>query len=366
MITRIIPEMYFTCYGTIVKWRAAGLYNNGSMNQHDTDTMLVIWRERDNQTQTYDRIATIELGTCGSVDSPLVKGTSNVYECDLPESLRVTVQPGDIAGVEVANRGKYRFRVYFVIGGGPVNYEVKGRLLTFTRSELLNDSIRRFSDQPQILLNVEAILSTKDSSRSTATTEDVTRTIPKTQPYNMNSTTEDEALATNRETVTTETPGTIVGQGPSSLGGGGVAGGVVSGVVVGMVLLLAQIFLSLIIIILLLYHAKKRKAGVTGGDTKIGTRQNEATLNIEMKGNEAYISAAPQVSTEDNAAYGVHNGVEYTYVEAVDNETGRVEMTKSYTYILSTHPTSTDSNHNNQEYNDEGYYVSIGNQYDYL
>ena len=75
--TRIIPDLFFTCSGTVTAWRAAGEF--GSFET--VNSVLSIWRERSNESGTYDRIDGIELGICGSEDpAPSVMGISGVYE----------------------------------------------------------------------------------------------------------------------------------------------------------------------------------------------------------------------------------------------------------------------------------------------
>ena len=61
---RIIPEMSFTCSGTVTCWRAAGEFCdeiNANVNQ-----VLSIWRGKSSESGIYDRVGGIELGRCGS------------------------------------------------------------------------------------------------------------------------------------------------------------------------------------------------------------------------------------------------------------------------------------------------------------
>ena len=166
VITRIIPDMMFTCTGTVVKWRAAGIYDGRSVN-----AMLDIWRERSSVSGTYDKVAIIELGTCGSgVEATQVTGFSNVYECTLPESMRVSVQPGDIVGIEIARQRDYNFRLYFDdTNSGPTNYVFNGQFSTVTLSQSASTS----QDQPQISLTVEMTYQTTELPTTTmsSTTE---------------------------------------------------------------------------------------------------------------------------------------------------------------------------------------------------
>ena len=120
-ITLIIPDMNFTCSGTVTGWRAAGEIR--TQGNAETNSVLSIWRERSNEPGTYDRIDGIELGICGNEDpAPSVMGMSNVYDCSLPQSERVSVQPGDVVGVELPGKIRVRFRLYFDNSGRSTNY----------------------------------------------------------------------------------------------------------------------------------------------------------------------------------------------------------------------------------------------------
>ena len=218
--TRIIPDMMFTCTGTVVKWRAAGIYDVRSVN-----AMLDIWRERSGVAGTYDKVATIELGTCGSgVEATLVTGLSDVYECTLPESLRVSVQPGDIVGIEIARSTVYNFRLYFDdTNSGSTNYVFNGQFSTVTLSQ--RDSTSQ--DQPQISLTVEMAVQTTESSTTTqlpttitiASTTELT-TAADTTPGEAQTTTivmeyttpltVDMAVQTTESSTTTQLPTTTI------------------------------------------------------------------------------------------------------------------------------------------------------------
>ena len=110
-VTLIIPDMNFTCAGTVAYWRAAGVFT--TTGNRNTDAVLSIWRETSDNSGTYVRMGGIQLGTCGNgIRAPLVTGMSNIYECTLPQSERVSVEAGDIIGIEIAENGDYRFRLY--------------------------------------------------------------------------------------------------------------------------------------------------------------------------------------------------------------------------------------------------------------
>ena len=110
-VTLIIPDMNFTCTGTVAYWRAAGVFT--TTGNRNTDAVLSIWRETSDNSGTYVRMGGIQLGTCGNgIQAPLVTGMSNIYECTLPQSERVSVEAGDVIGIEIAENGDYRFRLY--------------------------------------------------------------------------------------------------------------------------------------------------------------------------------------------------------------------------------------------------------------
>ena len=152
--TRIIPEMSFTCFGTVTHWRAAGEFR-GRGNTIE-NPVLSIWRERSSEPGTFDRVDGIQLGICGNgVQAPLVIGTRNVYECTLPQSERVSVQPGDIVGIQLPDASTVIFRLHFNDATtGPTNYVFNSHGSAFSLSEASSMT----PDQPQISLTVEPVI----------------------------------------------------------------------------------------------------------------------------------------------------------------------------------------------------------------
>ena len=157
-ITRIIPEMSFTCSGTVSYWRAAGEFQGGG--NPNVYAVLSVWRKRSG-SGIYDRVdGRIRLGICGSgVQATLVMGMSNVYECTLPQSERVSVQPGDIVGIELSGRNNDRFRLYFDDNSGPTNYIFNGRS-PWLWTVSLNANHETEPAQPQVSLTMQSSTST--------------------------------------------------------------------------------------------------------------------------------------------------------------------------------------------------------------
>ena len=120
--TRIIPDLSFTCSGTVTGWRAAGEFRTEAGNGQ-TNSVLSIWRERSSGSGTYDRVSGIELGICGT-EYPAPSVMSNIYECILPQT--VSVQPGYIVGIELPREQESKFRLYFNSQGGQTNHVFDG------------------------------------------------------------------------------------------------------------------------------------------------------------------------------------------------------------------------------------------------
>ena len=63
----------------------------------------------------------IQLGSCGGED--LEVSMSNVYECALGPSETVSIQSGDIIGIELPESNRAKFQLHFyATDSGPTNY----------------------------------------------------------------------------------------------------------------------------------------------------------------------------------------------------------------------------------------------------
>ena len=134
---------------------------------------MSIWREI--SSGTYDRIDGIELGICGSEDpAPSVMGMSNVYECTLPQSERVSVQPGDVVGIELSAANAAKFRLYFDPNSGSKNYEFNSH--SDSMFSLSQASSTIMQDQPQISLTVDRMAATGPAPTEASTMAMTTET----------------------------------------------------------------------------------------------------------------------------------------------------------------------------------------------
>ena len=273
--TVIVPEMSFTCSGMVTHWRAAGEFSDAG--NADTNSVVIVWRETSSNSGTYARVRHVELGKCGGENrAPLVMGTSDVYECTLLQSERVSVQPGDIVGMELSSASRALFRLYFNSTNNcePTNYVFNRHDYTFSLSEA--SSTRQ--DQPQISLTV---------------VPDMPKTTSPVLPTN--SVTTDSSVEMNG-TVITEIPSS------SQQSDGAdfrlIIGSVVGGMV-GIILLSAVVILTLALV----YQSRKYR-GKIARERKVDTQTVQMISNDtqdigpEMKANLSYIPVFCQISTE--------------------------------------------------------------------
>ena len=287
--TRLYPDIRFTCSGMVTKWRAAARQLSGNKN-----TILWVWRDTSSGSQTYTRISRIELGICGSgVDASPVAGMNGVYECTLPESLRVNVQPGDILGTEVAAPNELRFGLLYDNSqpSASTGYIYNG----------LSSSVRQLSDSytspneiPQISLTVEPIveaLTTTTAEPQTEATTTESRLLPATST-NSDTTGSTASTATNITSSQTTTPtnGSFVEDSfPKEL----IIGALVAGLVM----------IALLIAIAFVLAYLSRRLGVRDGDGRPGPRKG-SNLKKDLGDMEYNAAYAPQILTKENIAYG--------------------------------------------------------------
>ena len=169
----------------------------------DTDAKLGIWRET-STSMTYERMATIDLGSCGSNS---VGVTGNIYECTLPESLKVSVQPGYIIGIDLVRNRDYRFRLYFDGNSGLLNYEYRGNRSTAALDS--SDATQIMGAQPQISLTVE-MATTQPPTTTVATTEITMMTTTQPPTTTTVATMPTQAIPTTDSTSTTKAQTTMM------------------------------------------------------------------------------------------------------------------------------------------------------------
>ena len=151
VVTRIIPEMTFTCNGTIFGFTVAGrqLYQ-------PPHAKIQIWRKISDYE--YEVVSEIKVDTNASIRNDNIvcvhtrPAIYNVAWCVLNDASHVTVQSGDILGLELpAVRNS---EVYFA-DRGPTNYVFSGRVnSTISLLNVNNTEFMKIQQLPQIVLNL--------------------------------------------------------------------------------------------------------------------------------------------------------------------------------------------------------------------
>ena len=129
---RLIPEMNFTCRSTIVKVIVAGRPQNGGLqnNMMRKPMKLQIWR-LENPTIVdgrYQRAENINLmfNICREINVNEIRinlyNNISIYECILKKNVQVSVEPGDIIGIELPPEPIANFELYSVTESGLTNY----------------------------------------------------------------------------------------------------------------------------------------------------------------------------------------------------------------------------------------------------
>ena len=164
--TRLIPEMSFTCNGTVVGFTVAGRQRS----RRSTDSIIQIWRENSSQPDVYyktgtDIVITDSEAVCAetSIIFQEVNNANNpnnpdlVLQCNLNEVNQVSVQPGDILGLKLPPRDESTFLLSFArMSRGPTNYIFQQQGLSSPDVVVLSTATSMNQRLPQITLQVES------------------------------------------------------------------------------------------------------------------------------------------------------------------------------------------------------------------
>ena len=124
MTTRLFPNLRFGCNGTIVRMIVAVMNRRGS-----GVPKIQTWRESKDHRGVYYK---------PGPDIPIIDDSSvcvrhrrsdRIFRCTLNETFQVSVQPGDILGLELPPENDEDFDIYLKSGGPmPLNYVFEGKL----------------------------------------------------------------------------------------------------------------------------------------------------------------------------------------------------------------------------------------------
>ena len=143
--------MRFTCSGTIVAFTVTGMDQNTGIQ----DPKIQVWRENKAQCGSYQKLAseiTVHRPSCSNLIQLESVMPAQIFYCALNQSSQVSVQYGDILGIELPPTNHADFDLYFT-DGGPLNYvfqqQLSSTIDTATKSSVVEE-------QPQITLDVDS------------------------------------------------------------------------------------------------------------------------------------------------------------------------------------------------------------------
>ena len=128
--TIIIPEMNFTCKGTIMAVRIVGRQQNGPQSPR-----LQLWTTTNNGYFKRKQQTMLNLSVCSdhSQGENISFGKdqnsmASEFECKLKRKARLLFQTGDIIGFNLPHKNDDNFELYFTnFESGPTNYIYTGR-----------------------------------------------------------------------------------------------------------------------------------------------------------------------------------------------------------------------------------------------
>ena len=157
---RLIPEMTFTCNGTIVDFTVAGR----QQTKQSMNPIVQIWRQNSSQNIYYNTSeVTINEAECldnFTVLQGSMEDNDQVWYCNLSATNRVPVQAGDILGLLLPPMKQSSFQLSFAsVSRGPTNYVFENPQEVPSSYPAVNLSNATFKDRywlPQISVQVES------------------------------------------------------------------------------------------------------------------------------------------------------------------------------------------------------------------
>ena len=144
----LIPGMNFTCNGKITDVTIGGRGEMLPGKKRNQRIKLRIWKENATEPGVYhksDKAIVLEPSICQS-------NNSQRYICQLSDRMQVSVERGDILGIEVPPRNRADFELYSVSAPGLTNYIFSGTDLPPMVN--LCDRINETEVRPLIMLRI--------------------------------------------------------------------------------------------------------------------------------------------------------------------------------------------------------------------
>ncbi len=144
--------MNFTCHGTIVGWTATGRKIENGIQYPE----LQVWREEPPQRSGYyyKPDQDIPVDPEGLACEIVTQTCDQIFQCRLREANRVSVQPGDILGVELPQSTNSGFYLYFTSIPGTQDHFIYQQQLSSPVYKYTHD-VRQMDDQLLISLEIE-------------------------------------------------------------------------------------------------------------------------------------------------------------------------------------------------------------------
>ena len=150
-VTILIPDMNFTCNGTLAGFTFAGI----NRREGHQDLKIQIWRENVSKRDGYHKIGHAisvniseeDIVCADSLIRP--KKGSRIFWCILNENFRLSIQPRDILGLELPPTHDNDFDIFFTRGRGPNNF-VFGQNLNSMNTVILSQRNHNIQQLPQV------------------------------------------------------------------------------------------------------------------------------------------------------------------------------------------------------------------------
>lgn len=152
-VTILIPDMSFTCNGILVGFSFSGI---NRLMVGEQDPIIQIWRKNISEPGiNYHKIGhtiAVDISSKDVVCADRIKIASRTYWCILNDDYRLSVQPGDILGLELPPAYDNDFDILFTRGRGPKNYVFHQQLNSTMVN--LSENYEEIQQLPQIAFSV--------------------------------------------------------------------------------------------------------------------------------------------------------------------------------------------------------------------
>ena len=145
MTTLLIPEMNFTCNASVVGFIVSGRFLDDGLHPR-----VQIWHK---SSESYYQVGNVSIHDGACVATQRIVGIT--YLCILQDNFRVSVQPGDIMGLELPARDTTDSDEILFTNRGPMNYIFRhSNQLNSNTNLSLNRSSVTAQQLPQIIFNL--------------------------------------------------------------------------------------------------------------------------------------------------------------------------------------------------------------------